>query len=94
MGWGGFISNDVDIMRDLGLSYATFLIQVDEAGDIIGAEKLEDFTFVEDMSAFHSFSRFLDVHREFVEELSERMNHYIKGAWFVNSPEDPYSSEE
>lgn len=94
MGWGGFISNDVDIMRDLGMSYATFRIQVDESGDIIGAKRLKDFAFVEDMSAFHSFARFLDVHNGFVEELSERINHYIKGPWFMNSPEDSYFNEE
>jgi hypothetical protein len=90
MGWGGFLSNDVDIMKDLGLSYATFLIQADEPGDVVSAKQLKDFAFVEDMAAFYSFQRFLNEHKEFVGQLAERMNYYLKGCWFTSSPEDPY----
>jgi hypothetical protein len=43
MMWGGFLFNDADIMADLSLSYATFLVEVDELGKATKAEILKDF---------------------------------------------------
>jgi hypothetical protein len=93
--WGGFLSNDADIMADLSLSYATFLVEVDDLGKATKAEMLKDFTFIENMAAFNSLQRMVNTHENFLEELAERMGRHVRGIFFTSAPnnEDIDSSE-
>jgi hypothetical protein len=88
MGCGGFLSNDVEIMADLSLSYATFLVEVDELGKATKAEMLKDFMFVENMAAFNSLQRLINNHEEFLEELVECMDRHVRGSYYMSSFDD------
>lgn len=89
------MSNDADIMADLSLSYATFLVEVDDLGKATKAEMLKDFTFIENMAAFNSLQRMVNTHENFLEELAERMGRHVRGIFFTSAPnnEDIDSSE-
>lgn len=84
--WGGFLNNDAEILIDLGLSYETFFVNIDEPGSINRVEMLKDFVFTMSMNAFNSLQKMVDTHEEFLEVLVERMSRYIKGGFFMSSP--------
>ena len=94
MRWGGFLSNDAEIMKEVGISYAAFRVEVDELSRITHTAQLKEFVFVEDMAAFDSFQRFVDKHQNFIEELVERMGYYVRGNWFMSAPKSPYLDDD